>query len=273
MGLILAETFNGLDAFHRKEARFFAGSSSFLGIIPNFFLGSQPSGIPLILHALPFCFQPIEAPYIVFYYYFFTHDLSLFLFCFSLFFFFVLSLLFFLFFKYGYKRGFSCFNLLPYPPSTYLLRHFRDCWLHQNDMSFKVYIELMGYIKETDIQWVVEWWHIARLVHSCCKDYCMPLVGLCCCLYYSTCRISRQFGECQRAFNDEGAFHTEVFTDRILGRFCEAWPRRRVTRGIAPPQYIYHTARYKQWLEDDMKWILRDEKAYMKTSKKARRIE
>ena len=273
MGLILAETFNGLDAFHRKEARFFAGSSSFLGIIPNFFLGSQPSGIPLILHALPFCFQPIEAPYIVFYYYFFTHDLSLFLFCFSLFFFFVLSLLFFLFFKYGYKRGFSCFNLLPYPPSTCLLRHFRDCWLHQNDMSFKVYIELMGYIKETDIQWVVEWWHIARLVHSCCKHYCVPLVGLCCCSYYSTCRISRQFGECQRAFNDEGAFHTEVFTDRILGRFCEAWPRRRVTRGIAPPQYIYHTARYKQWLEDDMKWILRDEKAYMKTSKKARRIE
>ena len=194
-------------------------------------------------------------------------------FAFLSFFFFVPSLLFFLFFKYGYKRGFSCFNLLPYPPSTCLLRHFRDCWLHQNDMSFKVYIELMGYIKETDIQWVVEWWHIARLVHSCCKHYCVPLVGLCCCSYYSTCRISRQFGECQRAFNDEGAFHTEVFTDRILGRFCEAWPRRRVTRGIAPPQYIYHTARYKQWLEDDMKWILRDEKAYMKTSKKARRIE
>ena len=26
MGLILAETFNGLDAFHRKEASFFVGS-------------------------------------------------------------------------------------------------------------------------------------------------------------------------------------------------------------------------------------------------------
>ena len=71
----------------------------------------------------------------------------------------------------------------------------------------------------------------------------------------------------------EGAFHTEVFANRILGRLYEAWPRRRVTRGIAPPQYIYPIMRYKQWWEDDMKWILRDEKAYMKTSTKARRAE
>ena len=99
----------------------------------------------------------------------------------------------------------------------------------------------------------------------------MTLVGLCCCLYYFTCCISRQFGERQEAPNDENAFHTEVFTNRILGRISEAWPCRRVMKGIVPPQYIYPTARYKQWLEDDMKWILRDEKAYMKTSKKAKR--
>ncbi|KAL0011558.1 hypothetical protein SO802_006666 [Lithocarpus litseifolius] len=82
-----------------------------------------------------------------------------------------------------------------------------------------------------------------------------------------------QFGEPQGAPNDEGVFHSEVFTDRILGRLHEAWPRCRVTRGIAPPRYIYPTARYKKWLEDDMKWILRDEKAYTKTSKKESKVK
>ena len=134
-------------------------------------------------------------------------------------------------------------------------------------------MELMGHIKETGIQWVVEWWHISSMVYRCCKDYCVPLVGLCCCSYYYTCPISRQFGECQGALRGEGAFHTEVFTNKILGRLCEGWPRRRVTRGIALPRYIYLTAGYKLWLEDDRKLIIRDEKSCMKTSKKARRIE
>ena len=44
-------------------------------------------------------------------------------------------------------------------------------------------------------------------------------------------------------------------------------------RDIIPPKYIYPIARYKQWLEDDMKWILKDEKAYTKTSKKIRWTE
>ena len=83
----------------------------------------------------------------------------------------------FFFSRYGYKRGFGCFNILPYPPSTYLPKHFRDCWLYQNDISFKAYMELMGHIKETNIQWVVEWWHISSMVHRCCKDYFVPLVG------------------------------------------------------------------------------------------------
>ena len=140
-------------------------------------------------------------------------------------------------------------------------------------MSFEAYMKLMGHNKETDSQWVVEWWHISSMVHSCCKDYCVSLVRLRCCSYYSTCDISRKFGERQRAFYDEGAFHTQVFTNRILGRISEAWPCCRVMKGFVPPQYIYPITGYKQWLEDDMKWILRDEKAYMKTSKKARRIE
>ena len=58
-----------------------------------------------------------------------------------------------------------------------------------------------------------------------------------------------------------------------LLKIREAWPHRRVMKDIVPPKYIYPTVRYKQWLVDDMKWILRDEKAYMRTSKKARRTE
>ena len=111
------------------------------------------------------------------------------------------------------------------------------------------------------------------MVHNCFKDYYVPLIGLRCCSYYSTCHISRQFGERQGALNDKGAFHTKVFTNRILGRIYEAWPHCRVTRGIAPPRYIYPTMRYKQWLKDDMKWILKDEKAYMKASKKVRKAK
>ena len=64
-----------------------------------------------------------------------------------------------------------------------------------------------------------------------------------------------------------------VFTNKILGWISEVWPRHRVTKDIVPPKYIYPTTGYKQWLEDDMKWILRNEKAYMKTSKKAKRTE
>ena len=63
----------------------------------------------------------------------------------------------------------------------------------------------------------------------------MTLVGLRCYSYYFNCRISRQFGERQGAPDDEGVFHTEVFTNRILGRISKAWPHRRVTKGIVPP--------------------------------------
>ena len=41
-------------------------------------------------------------------------------------------------------------------------------------------------------------------------------------------------------------------------------------RDIVPPKYVYPIASYKQWLEDDIKWILKDEKAHIKTSKKIR---
>ena len=112
---------------------------------------------------------------------------------------------------------------------------------------------LMCHLKEIDIWWVMERWQISSIIHSCCKDYCVTLVGLRCCLCYSTCRILRQFGERQGNPHDEGAFHTAVFTNRILGRISEAWPRRRVTKCIVPSQYIYLTVGYRQWLYDDMK--------------------
>ena len=134
-------------------------------------------------------------------------------------------------------------------------------------------MDLMDHLKETNIQWVEEWWHISSMVHSCYKDHCVTLLGLRCCSYYSTCHISRQFGERQGVPDDKGAFHTVVFTNRILGRISEAWLCCRVMKDIVSPKYIYPTTRYKQWLEDGMKWILRGEKAYMKTSNKERKTE
>ena len=124
------------------------------------------------------------------------------------------------------------------PLSTYLPRHLKDRRLW-DVLGFEAHVELMGHLKEVDIQWIVQWWHISSMVQSCCKDHCVTLVGLCCCSYYSICHISRQFRKRQGAPNDEGAFHTTVFTNRILGRISEVWPRRRVTKDIVPPKYIY----------------------------------
>ena len=149
-------------------------------MIPNFCLDSQPSGIPLILHGLPFSFQHIKAPYIVFHYFYFflIHALPfsnfLILFFYYLLFLFFLSLSFFsspssFFYFYFYfyffifcKYGYNC----PLAPT------FLDV------LGFEAYIELLGRLMETDIQWVVEWWHISSMVHNCCKDHCVTLVGL-----------------------------------------------------------------------------------------------
>ena len=96
------------------------------------------------------------------------------------------------------------------PLNTYLPRHLRDRRL-RDVLGFEAYVELMGRLKETDIQWVVEWWHILSMVHSCFKDHCVTLVGLHCYSYYSTCHISKQFGECHGAFDDEGCLpHYDV---------------------------------------------------------------
>ena len=69
-GLIWAKPLMVWMPFIARKKLLYGKSSSSSGTIPNFCLSSQPSGIPLILHGLPFGFQPIEALYIIFHYYF-----------------------------------------------------------------------------------------------------------------------------------------------------------------------------------------------------------
>ena len=125
------------------------------------------------------------------------------------------------------------------PPSQYLPKHYCDCRPMRAKMSFEEFIEFMEHIDATDIQWVVEWWHISSMAHHSLKDNCVPLVRLCYCSYYSTCRIARQFGNLQGAPSDDGSFHTLEFTNRTLSRIHESWSRWRVTRGICLPQVLH----------------------------------
>ena len=135
-------------------------------------------------------------------------------------------------------------------------------------MDLDEFTEFMKHIKVLDIQWVVDWWRISSMVNHSFKDNCVPLVGLYYCSYYSTCCIARQFGDCQGAPSDDGSFHTLAFTKRILGRICETWLRRRVTKGIHFPQFLHPTLGYKKWIEVDMKWVHIDEKAYNRSNKR-----
>ena len=102
----------------RKQASLQSSSPS--AIIPNFCLGSQPRRIPLIFAWVALRFSTHQgtlyrlSSLFYFLFSFFSLMLSL-LFCFSLPLHFTLSSLFFFFFRYGYKRGFGCFNLPSYP--------------------------------------------------------------------------------------------------------------------------------------------------------------
>ena len=78
-----------------------------------------------------------------------------------------------LFFQIWLQERLQLLQPLTIPPSTYLLRNFRDHRLHQNDVSFEVYMEFMGHIKETDIQWVMSggisqaWFTVATRTTMC----------------------------------------------------------------------------------------------------------
>ena len=124
----------------------------------------------------------------------------------------------------------------------------------------------MKHIDVTNIQWVVECWHISTMVNRSFKDNYVPLVRHRCCSYYSACRIARQFDDCQGALSDDGSFNTLAFTNRILGRIRKSWPQRRVTNGICFPQFLPQTFGYKKCPEVDMKWVPIDEKVYKRSN-------
>ena len=115
-------------------------------MIPNFCLGSQPSEIPLILHGLPFGFQPIEARYIFFhnFYFFLTHTLPFFNFFNYLLFLFFLSLSFFssplfFFLQIWLQERLRLLQPPTVPLSTYLPRHLRDRRL-RDVLGFEAYM-------------------------------------------------------------------------------------------------------------------------------------
>lgn len=84
--------------------------------------------------------------------------------------------------------------------------HYRDRRPKRAEMSFEEFTKLIERIDATNIQWVVEWWRISRMVHCSLKDNYVPLVGLRHCSYYSTCHIARQFGDRQGAPSDDDFF-------------------------------------------------------------------
>ena len=61
MGLIWAKPLMVWMPFIGRKKLLYGKSSFSSGIIPNVCLSSQPSGIPLILHGLPFGFQPMTS--------------------------------------------------------------------------------------------------------------------------------------------------------------------------------------------------------------------
>jgi len=140
------------------------------------------------LHGLPFCFQPIEALYIVFEY-------------FSLFFLFISHFFaqhsFFLLFLlqiWLYRR----LQLLHPPtisPSQYLPKYYCDRKPKNKEMDPAEFIEFLMRLSPLGVQWVVEWGCITDMVNRGCKGNCVLLAGLFRCSYYFTCRIARQFGD------------------------------------------------------------------------------
>ena len=119
MGLILEETLNGLNAFQRREASFFVGSPLLLQVWSLTF-----AQVLSLAGSLSFCmnclvvFNPSR------------HLISSFIFVSLLLLFFSLMLSTpfflpffspFLFFIYGYKKGFDYFILLLYPSSPTFL--------------------------------------------------------------------------------------------------------------------------------------------------------
>ena len=176
---------------------------------------------------------------------------------------------FFFSFRYGYIRG-SIASSSHCSPSQYLPKYYHDRKPKNKEMDPAEFTEFLKRLSPLGVQWVVEWGCITDMVNCGFKDNCVPLVGLYCCSYYSTCCIARQFSDCQWAPSDDGSFHTLAFTERVLGRICETCSRRMITRDARFPQFLHPTLGYKDWFSTDMRLVYREEKDYKKSNKRKR---
>ena len=56
------------------------------------------------------------------------------------------------------------------PPSQYLLKHYLDHRPKRTEMDLDEFTKFMKCIEISDIQWVVDWWHISGMVNRSFKD-------------------------------------------------------------------------------------------------------
>ena len=155
-------------------------------------------------------------------------------------------------------------------PSRYQLKHYRDRNLKDKEMDLAKLIELLNCLTSSDVQWVVEWWHIEAMSSCGFKENFVPLVRLRYYSYHPTCRIIRQFGDRKGVPYGNGSFHTLAFTIRILGRIHETWSWRAMNRDIHFPQFLHPTFGYWDRLSIDMKAVHWEEKDHKKSNKRKR---
>ena len=62
-------------------------------------------------------------------------------------------------------------------PSQFVPKHYRDRKLKRIEMNFDDFTKFMKCIDVSDIQWVVEWWHILGTINCSFKDNYIPLQG------------------------------------------------------------------------------------------------
>ena len=82
-------------------------------------------------------------------------------------------------------------------------------------MKLVALTEFLWRLTPSDIQWVVECWHIKAMTSYDFKEKCVILIGPRHCSYYPICRIKRQFGDRQGVPYDNNSFHTLVLTLRF----------------------------------------------------------
>ena len=82
-------------------------------------------------------------------------------------------------------------------------------------MKLVALTEFLRRLTPSDIQWVVECWHIKAMTSYDFKEKCVILIGPRHCSYYPIHRIARQFGDRQGVPYDNDSFNTLVLTLRF----------------------------------------------------------